>query len=470
MKNNFIRKFIGFSIGPFLGAFISFITIPITTYFINPDEYGKASMFLLLQMVLGSILFLGIDQAYTREYHTLRDKKKLFQNALLIPLIFALAIFVCTVIFSKEISLLLFNNENYRSVSIFTGVMILFMVLERFLLLSIRMAEKALEYSIFNIIIKLCSLIITIIFLLFVRRDFLAVVYSTIISQIVGDIYLIFRYRNLLYLKKHLFSKELINKMLVFGLPIFVAVSISSLLNTFDRVSLRIWSNYYQIGIFTATLKIASVLAIIQTSFTTFWTPTAYRWYSEEKNIKYFKLVSDGILLVMTIIFFGIIFLKKLIVMLLSSRYIDAQYIVGFLALQPIMYTVSETTSLGIVFSRKSYLSIWVGLSALVTNIGVNLLLVSSLGALGAAIATGLSYIVFFIIRTYFSNKNGMRFSTKKHIISAFILFGCAIYNSYESSYTELINVIFLLITLLIQISTIIGLYRFKKKRLDVNG
>ena len=34
-----------FSLGPIVSAFLGFLTVPIITYFITPDEYGKSSMF-----------------------------------------------------------------------------------------------------------------------------------------------------------------------------------------------------------------------------------------------------------------------------------------------------------------------------------------------------------------------------------------------------------------------------------------
>ena len=38
--HNVIKKFGAFSLGPMVGAIISFITVPIITHFITPDENG----------------------------------------------------------------------------------------------------------------------------------------------------------------------------------------------------------------------------------------------------------------------------------------------------------------------------------------------------------------------------------------------------------------------------------------------
>lgn len=464
--NTFIKKFIGFSVGPVVGAFLSFITVPLTTYFMRPAEYGKANMFLLFQMIFATFLFLGIDQAYTREYHDRKDKRNLFQNALLIPLMLACLTLIVTLIIPGQVSKILFGTSSDAAPAILFGVMILFMVLERFILLSIRMREQALEYSLLNIFVKFAVLILTLIFVLFIRRDFLAVVYSAVFGQILGDLYLLFRYRSLFRLDHFSADRNLLRGMLAFGLPVVVATSLSSLLNSMDQLSLRAWSTFFQIGIFAATLKIASALSIIQTSFTSFWIPTAYRWYAEGKAIRYYRIVSDTILLGMSVIAVFILIFKDLIVMLLSSGYSDTRYIIGFLCLPPIIFTVSETTCLGIVFSKKSYLGIWVGLIALVPNTIINFLLVPLLGAVGAAAATAVSYLFFFAARTYFSSRNGMAFPVVRHYIIFLLLLGGAVLNSLHMQEITLVNLGLLLVILTVQYPTILQVWlRFRHRQ-----
>ncbi|MCM3729097.1 oligosaccharide flippase family protein [Neobacillus cucumis] len=453
--NIFIKKLVGFSVGPVAGAFIGLITIPLTTYFIVPSEYGKASMFALFQMIFATLIYLGIDQSYTREYHSEKNKKNLFQNAIIIPLVFSLFILLLTILFSKHTSILLFDSPNYKFSSILFGLMIVFMVLERFILLSIRMEEKALEYSLLNIFVKLAVLVLTLFFIIFVRRDFLTIVYATTIGQVIGDLYLLFRYRKLFILKDFKLDTVLLKRMLSFGLPILISASLSNLLNSLDRLSLRAWSDFYQLGIFTATLRIVATLTIIQTSFTSFWVPTAYRWHEKGKSMDHYKIVSEGLLLVLSVLFFGILTFKGLIVTLLSSNYEDAKFVVGFLCLQPIMYTISETTCLGIVFSRKSYLNIWIGIISIIPNIILNIVLVPHFGAIGAAIATGISYICFFVGRTYFSGKCGMKFNVNRHYLVIFLLLIAAFINLIHSEIVVLLNIVMLILVVAVQFGTI---------------
>ncbi|MGX7245837.1 lipopolysaccharide biosynthesis protein [Enterococcus quebecensis] len=459
----FISKLMGFSIGPILGAAISFLTVPITTYYIDPSEFGKASMFSVIQYFLLSIIFLGIDQSYTREYHRVENKNKVFQNALIIPLLASMLLSVIIFIFQNQFSIFLFSDSKYPEISILFGIMIVLSVVERFILLSIRMAEKALEYSLFSVFLKLVVFVFTLVLVLSGKRTFLTIVYATIFGQFLGDAFLIIRHRKLLKIGLNDFDYPLLKKMITFGLPLVIAASLSNLLNTSGRFFLRGYSTFYELGIYTAALKISNILQIIQTAFTSFWVPTAYRWDKEKKDIKHFSFVSDILLLVMTIGFFLILFFKKYIALILSSDYSEAQFVAGLLALTPILYTLSETSTLGIVFSGKSHYNIWVSILAIIPNLVLNYLLVPKFGTIGAALATAFAYIVFCISRTYFSRKCDFKISFYKQSICICLFFIAACLNSFEYEYSYIVTLGFFIITLLVQYSTFSKIIEVKK-------
>lgn len=97
----------------------------------------------------------------------------------------------------------------------------------------------------------------------------------------------------------------------------------------------------------------------------------------------------------MTAIGFLLIAFRKYIILILSSSYQRAADVMPFLIFIPVMYTISEVTVVGINFMKRTELHIISALASFVTNFIGNYLLVPILGAQGAAISTGISYIVF---------------------------------------------------------------------------
>ena len=453
--SDFLKKFGQFSMGPIIGALISFITVPLIAHFILPAEVGKAGMFTLVHTLMVAFLVVGMDQAYTREYHVEKDKSRLFFHALGIPLLLSLGLLIIFSINSHFFSNLLFESIEYASVIILMGIFGVFITVERFVLLNLRMAERAIEFSVFTILVRALVLLATLLFVLFVRRDFLAIVYAMIIGQMIGNMVLFIRHRKILYFSGIRFDSILLKKLLRFGLPLIVSVGIGSVLTSFDRVALRIWSDFEQLGFYNMAMKIVGILLIFPNSFNMFWIPTAYRWHEEKKGIRDFKIVSDGVLLCMSLAFVGILILRPLIMLILSAEYSEVQFLIGFLCLWPIMLTLSETTTLGIVFSRKSYLNIFVSGIAAIVCISLNFLLVPIHGALGVAIAIGVTWVVFFLARTVFSFRVWDGFSVIKHIVVIVILMFLAFVNTRTEKYVIIINVASIPILLLLNASIV---------------
>lgn len=467
-----ITRLLHFSIGSIGAAVINLILIPVTTYFLTPEEYGKTSMFLLAQTLMIYLIYLGFDQAFTREFYEYKNKKRLLFNAMLVPLMFGILLSALMVGFAPQISSVLFGSSLYTFAIYLLALSIFFLIFERFLLLLIRMNNQAMRFSIYSIIIKSMILIVTLIFLIWLQPIFVTVVYSMIIGQILGDMILIIA--NWKVFSKDAFhvDKPLLKKLAAFGLPVVVATFIYSLFIIIDKVALRYYTNFSELGLYTAAFKIASALMILQVSFSNFWIPTAYAWFQQKKPIFYYKLVSDIVMLLVSILFIFLLLFKGFIVFILSPQYEAAKFIFPFLCFYPLMLTVSETTNLGIVFQKKSYLNIFVSCLALIIAVCLNLWLVPAYGAIGAAIATGTSFIVYFCARTYFSMRVWEGFSIRNHLVITAVLYALSLYSVFgpdnaSQSILALIALLFifwLYRSLLVKLYTKKAITRFFKK------
>ncbi|EUJ18719.1 oligosaccharide flippase family protein [Listeria grandensis] len=457
-----VKRLMQFAVGSLGSAVLNLMTIPVITFFITPAEYGKTSMFMLAQTLLICFIYLGYDQAFAREFYEYPNKKKLFSTAIIIPMLFSGVVIACMCWFAEPISTFLFGSGVYRHAVYLIAASIPFLIFERFLFLYIRMQNKALEFSLFNILVKLSILLCTVLFLLFFSHTFITVIYATIIGQIIGDTILMLRNVRILYMNPVKTDPDLYPRLAKFGLPIAVATIIYSLFVIIDKLFIRYFCDFEQLGLYTAAFKIASALLILQTTFSNFWVPTAYEWYKKHKPMRYFKLVSDSIMFLIAILFMGLLLFKGAIMMVLSPDYSQAQYIFPFLCFYPLMMTVSDTTNLGIVFLKRSSLNILVSIIALIVSIGLNFLLVPKYGAIGASVATGSAYIAFFLARTYFSMRIWKGFSVKSHLMTTLLLVVAASLNIMIHTVwlISIINVAVLLCIIVIYIPLLRTLYR----------
>ena len=82
-KKSLLSQLRDFGFGPVIGVIISMLTVPVTTRILSPEEYGKASLFVLFESIFLIVGTLGLDQGYVRFYNQGQiDRQSLFQNPL----------------------------------------------------------------------------------------------------------------------------------------------------------------------------------------------------------------------------------------------------------------------------------------------------------------------------------------------------------------------------------------------------
>jgi len=432
-SKQFLKRLAGFSIGPIGAALLGFINVPIQTWLVDPNQLGKAAMYTMAFQLTSLFLNLGIDQAYIREYNAEENKKNLLWNSFLIPFIFSLIIMFIYLFFYESISILLFDSVEKYIIQILAFVLP-FAIIFRFNTLIIRMKEKAKLFSFVQISHRLMTLGFTVIILLFFNRNFKGIIQAQFFSMLsIAILTTIINLKD--WVHKFSFDRILIKKLTFFGLPLIPTSIMVWILNSMDKIALRTWTDFEAIGLYSAAFKIVSVVVIVQTAFSTFWAPTVYRWYESDTPLRKYEMVSNKLNSILTLIFASIVLFKDQIIMIMSPEYKNAAIIVPFLMLYPIMYTLATTTSMGINFVRKTYYNILVTAIAAGLNILGNILLVPKLGALGASISTGISYVVYFLFATIFSRMLWEKLDIKRHFVSIFLMVIMAslsvIYNNF---------------------------------------
>ncbi|MCK1981942.1 MULTISPECIES: lipopolysaccharide biosynthesis protein [Peribacillus] len=448
-KQGLIKLFMSFAIGPIGAALINFLTIPVITWMVTPEEYGKTAIFILMQTLTTALIFLGMDQSFVREYNERENKRELLFISFLIPLLFSFVTAIFILFFDEELAGLLFNENNVVVIQLF-ALWIPFITLERFLLLNIRMQEKGLIYSYFNILSKLLIFLFTLLLLLFWAKNYTVVIAANVAGQIITDLILIFYCRKSISISYKYLNKKLINKMFRFGTPFIPTAFLMWFINSTDRIILQRYSSPSELGVYFAALKVVGVFTIFQTIFSTFWIPIAYKWENEKVDTKEFTKISHYLTCSMSIIFLLILFVKKVFVLILSTQYSDVIYIVPFLIFFPIMFTMGETTGLGIAFARKTHYNIWISIILAIVNFIINIVLVKQYDAVGASIAIGITYILYFWIRTLVSRRVWYKFKLKFYAIHTIILIIASTLNLLiTSNIIYIINIIFLFLLII---------------------
>lgn len=466
-----VKKFVQFSIGQIGGSLISFAALPIITHFISPDEYGRTGMFTLFITILQLVIFLGMDQGYVKYYYDEENKRNLFVNALIPSAILIGFLEIVLFAFRYQICDFLFSSSDIICVY---AVMIDLpaLALERFGLLEIRMSQRGLKYSVVHILLKLLMIVSTVVLFYSYNRSYISVVLGTVAAQIIVAIILILDIAKDVNSKNDTicYDKKLISKLLRYSLPIIPATIIGWVLSGMDKVMLKQMGTMYDVGLYTAAFKYASILSMVKACFSTYWVPLAHSWNKEGADTSNYTEVGNCLTMLLSLLFVGVVTMKEPLFFLLSSEYSDAKYIMPFLIFVPIMNAMSEVTVMGIYFSEKTQYTLVVsGVSATV-NLGLNALLIPSYGAIGASIATGISYIVFFWIRTLISRHFWYKFPLGNYMfVSVSLILCCAANIMIRTPIIYALNISLFLVLVFVQRKSIVfmikGVRNLLKKR-----
>lgn len=411
--NLLLRGLRDFGGGPIIGLFISLFTVPVVTRSISPEEFGRSSLFTLVYTIFNLVALLGLDQAFIRFFNDEGiNKKKLLYNSLILPLILCIIIISGIIIFHTQLSFWLFNQYE-PLINILLCFFLPLLIVNRFAMLIIRMELRGKLYSILNVVSQIVNFFCLLLFIVFYEKTFRSIVYATILAAFINTVTVIsVTWKNWNLTGLHI-DKILLSQLLRFALPLVPTTILFWIISSFDKIGLKQWSTYEQIGLYAASFKIVSLLVVFQNIFTTAWIPVAYKWHEEQVDKKYFEKVHDIILAVLCAGVSLIVVFRKIFIMILGEAYNNSSGIMVYLLFVPVMYTLSSAMTIGIDIAKKTEYNLYAASICACMNIIGNYMLIPPLGAKGASISTAFSYIVFFFIRIYFSRKAWIKFSIK---------------------------------------------------------
>jgi O-antigen/teichoic acid export membrane protein len=405
-ENSFLKGFFEFSFGTWIAAAISFLTTPLVTWLIVPEEFGRASMFLVGFNLLITLSLMGMDQGFVRAFHERDEEKRreLLWECLLPSLALCLLFSAIMLFFWDRVSTVLFDKVAAGPI-FFLEFIGLCSIVERFAALVIRMKGRGVVFSVGRLAGSLANTIGIVLYAFIFSRTFHAVLFGLFLSTIVSLVIEIHCERGF-WRRPTVMRFDGLREIVTFSLPLVPACLIDYFLQSTDKLSLRNYSGFHEIGIYNAGFRVVAVLSLVQAGFVNFWAPVVYETYEKDtSHTLFFQRVSAIVSYVMLALAVVVIGAKDLIVLFLSSSYRDAARVIPFLALMPVMYTISETTVIGINLKKKTHWHIWIALSALGVNVVCNLIFVPFYGAVGAALSVGLSYVVLLYLRTFISGR-----------------------------------------------------------------
>tara|TARA_Y100000991_G_scaffold215527_1_gene206328 strand:- start:1955 stop:3376 length:1422 start_codon:yes stop_codon:yes gene_type:complete len=429
------KKLIYYALGPILGGIFQLISIQFMSWFFDSLYVGMFSLIMVASYFSLIILTLGLDQSFAREFHANKNKTALLVHSIM-PGILFLSLIGGSIFYLNPsiISFSLFEIYSTQ-ISAFIFFTIIFEFFNRFLTLQMRMYEDAYMYALSQIFPRVAFLSLLIIFFAIFKFErnifFLSLVYML---SVFSTLLFVLK-ESLIYFNKPLSSIDtnLLKKLFKFGAPLIFSGIAMWTINSFDKVVLRYTSQFDQLALVSIALTLSYIATFFSSVFNTIWAPLAYKWHSNNVNMKIIKLIASDVMFFMLLIILLCISFSWIFPFLFPAFYADIQFLFVAAVFGPFLYTLSEITGIGIALKRKTSFYILISTTSSIFGILSALYLIPLYGAKGAVLSVMTSYMSFFILRTYISMNyllkiNGNIFSISSIFIyitiTAFLFFG----------------------------------------------
>lgn len=385
---------------------INFFLMPLFTFYLTTEDFGYYSLITSYVSFLTPVLLLGVVGISTIEYYKL-DKQE-FRRYLGSALIFPSLLFV---VFS--ITAFLFTEE----LSIYTGIPSLWILLLPLMsyvgvyyqLMSsfYQLQEKPVFYGILNISYILLGAGIALVFIVQMNFNFEGRLFGLLISSV------LFAFLSLaLLLKSGLLSfntnTKYIKSALKHGMPLIPHSISFMVIDLSDRIFIAEMVGVDELGIYNIGYQLGVVLLVIINAFVQGYSPFLFQMLEQDKHQSKIKLVRVSYLFIISlfVILAGICILNPYI----FKYFIDEKFHGGmkyvfwvglgyiFLGMYKMIVGVIFFQKKTLILSYLSYLNVFV-------NLALNYFLILEFGAIGAAYATALSFLIVFVVAFYISNR-----------------------------------------------------------------
>lgn len=378
---------------------IGLILFPLYTEEFTISEYGIIGILDITSQILVAIFGLSLYSALFRFYF---DKK--FNNrqgelvfTTLTVLVIATVVFSLVLSgFNLRLSNVLFETVEYSNLINVIIVSSALQVINAIPTTVLRLKENAKLYAVTNVVRVTVILVTTILFIVQMDTGIVGVYYG----QICGNVaYLLILSGFLLRNMTLRFNSAALLEMLGYSLPLIFSSLSTVILTVLDRYCLNYIVGLDDVGIYSTGYKISNVILFVVMA-TQLALPTILfkNMDSENRQRLYAKVMTyNGFILMIMVIFLSVFSLEIVKVLAQDASYWPGYMIIPFITISILFNSMRYLLTLNLSIVKKTLIVAIIVTIMSGLNLGLNLLLIPRYEAMGAAVSTMITQLVFML-------------------------------------------------------------------------
>ena len=201
----------------------------------------------------------------------------------------------------------------------------------------------------------------------------------------------------------------LMRDYLIFSMPLIPAILSTWTYNLSDRYIIGYFLDIGNVGIYSASYGLGNMVSLFYGPISIIFLPTLSKLYRDKKNdeiISHFNNLSKLYLMLAIPSMFGLSILsKKLLIALTTSDFTDGFVVIPIIAMGTILFNYGSINANILILHKQTKKFALITLFSAIINLILNIVLVPMVGIIGAAFATLMTFVFYFIMNGMLSFK-----------------------------------------------------------------
>jgi len=390
----------------FINKGIPFLLLPIITRYLSQEDYGTISIFNTYVQFLVLFVGLSLNSAISVNYfHLSKDEfKEYLGNSFYILSFMTIIVFLAVFIFKSVIHERITLPYEWLYISIVVALM---SMISQFNLTIWRVQQEAKPFAIYETVMTLLNIVVSLVLIIAFNLHWLGRVWG------IASVTILFGFISMVFIIKRgyldlTFNKNYIKDALKLGISILPHYFAQWMRTGVDIFLITFLVGLQYTGVYALGYQFGAIVGILAGAFN-----TAYASYQMEKlksinQLGKIKLVKFAYKYFIGIFIFSILFglsMKLLFPIMIDSKFSSAVEYIVIIAIAYSFQGMYFMVVNYIYFEKKNHLVSLATIVSTVIQIILSYFMIQEFGAIGAAYATLVGFVLNFLIVWYIGSK-----------------------------------------------------------------
>lgn len=389
-----------FGAGAILGRLASIVLLPVYTHYLAPTDYGVMAILDLAINLLSIVAGAGIASAATRAHFNGTDDThhdRVWWTAVLTAMVAAGLIMVPAFVLRARLSVFLFGSilhdgGYYLAIALPTlWIGSVTYVVDSYFR-SLKASSFVVRLGLFRLLL---NILLNMTFLVGWKMGVSGILWGNLLSA--GIVSLIQGAWFMRARRRILFDWPLARTYWHFGWPLVVFGLFSTVMHEADRYVLRLFVSLEAVGLYSVAYQIGQgVNTLVVSPFAGIWAVIIYEIAKEpDAKVTFSHVFKNYFFFLSLVLLLASLFARPILYLMAPAEYAPAADIVPVVCLAYLFFSIHEHFKVPAMLAGRTGALLAPVILAAGANVALNFALVPALGAIGAAWASVLTFIVF---------------------------------------------------------------------------